>query len=215
MWPQPQLTQDAAEWLGDAHPLVEQLGSADGLVALHALADSLAGQPVTSLPALRNFLQRYHERVLLLHELPAIQTAFRHASRGESRELVAFDQQLSREPMLRDFAGASHRVGRAQLQKLRPLRDERVVQRYLAAVESGEAHGWHTLVYGLTLAVYSLPLRQGLLGYAHQTTRGFIHAAARSLQPTEADCRALFEELCTPLPGMVELLIAKPVAATR
>jgi urease accessory protein UreF len=215
MWPQPQLTQDAAEWLGDAHPLVEQLGSADGLVALHALADSLAAQPVTSLPALRNFLQRYHERVLLRHELPAILTAFRHASGGESRELVAFDQELSREPMLRDFADASHRVGRAQLQKLRPLRDERIVQRYLAAVESGEAHGWHTLVYGLTLAVYSLPLRQGLLGYAHQTTRGFIHAAARSLQPTEADCRALFEELCGPLPGAVELLIAKPVAAAR
>ncbi len=211
MWPQIQLGQDAAEWLGDAHPLVEQLGSADGLVALQALADSLTAQPVASLPGLRTFLQRYHERVLLPHELPAIQTAFRHASRSESRELVAFDQQLSREPTPRHFADASHRVGRAQLQKLRPLRDERVVQRYLAAVESGEAHGWHTLVYGLTLVVYSLPLRQGLLGYAHQTTRGFIHAAARSLQPTEAACRALFEELCEPLPGAVESLIAQTI----
>ena len=209
MWPQPQLTQDAAEWLGDAHPLVEQLGSADGLVALQALANSLSAQPVTSLPALRAFLQRYHERVLLPHELPAIQTAFRHASLGESRELAAFDQQLCREPALRDFAAASRRVGRAQLQRLRPLRDERVVQRYLAAVESGGAHGWQMLVYGLTLAVYSLPLRQGLLGYAHQTTRGFIHVAARSLQTTEADCRALFEELCEPLPAAVERLVAR------
>ena len=43
----------------------------------------------------------------------------------------------------------------------RPLRDQRLVQRYLTAVEQGEAQGWHTLVYGLTLAVYSLPLRQG------------------------------------------------------
>ncbi len=62
-------------------------------------------------------------------------------------------------------------------------------KRYLAAVESGEAHGWHTLVYGLTLAVYSLPLRQGLLGYAQQTTRGFIQAAARSLELSETDSR--------------------------
>ena len=113
-WANPKLAQDAAEWLGDAHPLVEQLGSADGLVALQALADSLMAQPVASLPALRTFLQRYHERVLLPHELPAIQTAFRHASRSESRELVAFDQQLSREPTPRHFAEASHRVGRAQ-----------------------------------------------------------------------------------------------------
>src|SRR5688572_30767076 len=119
MWPQPQLAHDPAEWLGDAHPLVEQLGSADGLASLHALADSLRVRPVTSLPALRKFLQCYHERVLLPHELPVIQTAFAHASQNELRELVALDRQLSREPALVDFAGASQRVGQAQLQKLR------------------------------------------------------------------------------------------------
>ena len=64
-----------------------------------------------------------------------------------------------------------------------PLRDERVVQRYLAAVESGEAHGWHTLVYGLTLVVYSLPLRQGLLGYAHQNHARF-HSRGGTLAAT-------------------------------
>lgn len=213
MWPQPQLAHDPAEWLGDAHPLVEQLGSADGLASLHALADSFRTRPVASLPALREFLRCYHERVLVPHELPVIQAAFAHTSRHEIRELVALDQQLSRERALQDFAAASHRVGLAQLQKLRPLRDERAVQRYLHAVENGEAHGWHTLVYGLTLVLYSLPLRQGLLGYAHQTTRGFIHAAARSLKLTEADCRALFEELCEPLPAAVETLIAKDDAA--
>lgn len=208
-WPQPQLTHDPAEWLGDAHPLVEQLGTADGLASLHALADSLAARSVTSLPALREFLRAYHERILLPQELPAIQTAYDHVSRHEIRELIAFDQQLSREPALRDFTSASRRVGLAQLQKLRPLRDERGVQRYLTAVESGQAHGWHTLVYGMTLVLYSLPLRQGLLGYAHQTTRGFIHAAAKSLPVSEADCRGLFEELCSPLPQATEALLAK------
>ena len=209
MWLQPQLTHDPAELLGDAHPLVEQLGSADGLASLHALADSLRSRPVASLPALREFLRAYHARILLPHELPAIQTAFAHARRNEVRELIAFDQQLAREPMLQDLATASRRIGQAQLQKLRPLRDERGVQRYLAAVENHEAHGWYTLVYGLTLAVYSLPLRQGLLGYAHQTTRGFIHAAARSLHFAETDCSALFDELCAPLPAAVEVLVGK------
>lgn len=206
-WAQPQFGQDAAEWLGDVHPLVEQLGSADGLASLHALAGALGARPVASLPALREFLHTYHERVLWPHELPAIQTAFVHASRNEMRELIAFDQRLAATPQLQDFAGASRRIGQAQLQKLRPLRDERGVQRYLAAVAAREAHGWHTLVYGLTLTVYSLPLRQGLLGYAQQTTRGFIHAAARSLKLTEEECRQLFDELCTPLPEVVDSLV--------
>lgn len=201
----PSLAQDPAEWLGDAHPLVAQLGTADGLASMHTLAGSLTVKPITSLAALKDFLQAYHEQILLPHELPAIRTAFNHASRNEMREIIIFDQQLAGEPMLRDFANASNRIGRDQLTKLRPLRDERMVQRYLTAVESGQAHGWHTLVYGMTLVLYSLPLRQGLLGYAHQTTRGFIHAAARGLQLKESDCRALFDELC-------ERIVLKPDA---
>jgi urease accessory protein UreF len=129
------------------------------------------------------------------------------------RELIALDCRLASEPILQAFASASRRVGQSQLRKLRPLRDQRVVQRYLHAVESGQADGWHTLVYGLTLAVYSLPLRQGLLGYAHQTTRGFIYSAARMLQLSEHQCRALFDTLCADLPAAVEDLLRQKVAA--
>ena len=128
----------------------------------------------------------------------------------EVRELIAFDQHLANESALKTFPSASRRIGREQLQKLRPLRDERMVQRYLAAVESDRAHGWHTLVYGMTLVLYSLPVRQGLLGYAHQTTRGFIHAAARGLKLKESDCRELFDELCDGIVLKPELVLVKP-----
>jgi urease accessory protein UreF len=146
-------------------------------------------------------------------DLPAIRSAHGHATRHELRELVALDQSQAHQPILGELAAASRRVGQSQLRKLRPLRDERVVQRYLHAVESGQAHGWHTLVYGLTLSVYSLPLRQGLLGYAHQTTRGFIYAAARMLRLSERQCRALFDSMCADLPEAVEVLITQPAAA--
>ena len=200
---------DAAEWLGDWHPLAEQLGSADGLLALGSVSALLRLGPVHNLPSLRAFLAGYHEHILLACELPAIRCAHGHAAGHEVRELVALDQRLAAEPMLRDFASASRRVGQNQLRKLRPLRDDRVVQRYLRAVESGQALGWHTLVYGLTLAVYSLPLRQGLLGYAHQTTRGFIYSAARMLQLSERQCRRLFDDLCAGLPAAIEELLRR------
>src|SRR2546423_349247 len=201
---------DAVEWLGDYHPLAEQLGSADGLVELSSISVLLQLRPVTDLESLRNFLQEYQTHILLAFELPAIGRAHGHTDRNELRELVAFDNEQSDEPMLQNFAAASRRVGQAQLQKLRPLRDQRIVQRYLAAVENGDAAGWHTLVYGLTLAIYSLPLRQGLLGYAHQMIRSFIYSAARLLQLSERDCRALFDELCADLPARVAALIQEP-----
>jgi urease accessory protein UreF len=205
---------DAAEWLGDWHPLAEQLGSTDGLVTLGSVSASLRLAPVHNLPSLRQFLRDYQSRVLLPFELPAIQRAHGHASRHEVRELVALDRLLAEEPILQAFAPASHRVGRCQLRKLRPLRDQRVVKRYLDAVESGQASGWHTLVYGLTLAVYSLPLRQGLLGYAHQTTRSFIYSAARMLSLSEHQCRAMFDTLCADMPKGIEALLAQPATAS-
>ena len=204
---------DAAEWLGDWHPLAEQLGSTDGLVTLGSVSASLRLVPVHDVPSLRNFLSNYHSRILLPLELPAIQSAHGHATRHEVRELIALDQGMAGQPIFSEFAAASQRVGQSQLRKLRPLRDQRAVQRYLHAVESGEAHGWHTLVYGLTLAVYSLPLRQGLLGYAHQTTRGFIYSAARMLSLSEHQCRALFDSLCAGLPEAVEALVVQETVA--
>jgi urease accessory protein UreF len=202
---------DAAEWLGDWHPLAEQLGSTDGLIALGSVSSLLHLQPVQDAATLLAFLRQYQKEILVTLELPVIQSAWEFANTHALRELVALDQKLTAEPALADFASASCRVGQFQLRKLRPLRDDRMVQRYLRAVDGGQARGWHTLVYGLTIAVYSLPLRQGLMGYAHQPTRGFIYSAVRPLQLSELDCRQLFDDLCVGLPAAVEGLV-KPMA---
>lgn len=201
--------REVVEGLGELHPLVQQLGSADGLVTLSAVAGALRLPRVDSRESLASFLKAYCAEVLLCHELPAICRAFHHASRNEVRELIAFGQALARPPALRDLAGASQRVGRSQLAKLRPLRGERLLQRYLLAVEEGRVPSWHTLVFGLTLALYSLPVRQGLMTYARQTLRGFVQAAARPLQLTRSDCQELIEELCRDLPQRLEEVVAQ------
>jgi urease accessory protein UreF len=204
---------EAVEWLGDWHPLAEQLGCADGLAALGDMTAELRSAPVHNLASLRRFLRDYQTQILVPLELPTIQRAHGHATRHEVRELVALDQHLARDSAMQPFLSASRRVGRSQLQKLRPLRDERVVQRYLRAVQGGEAYGWHTLVYGLTLAVYSLPLRQGLLGYAHHTMRGFIYAATRTLRLSAGQHSGLFEGLCADLPHAVDTVLGRAAAA--
>lgn len=204
---------DATEWLGDWHPLAEQLGSSDGLLELGSVSACLRISPVQDVASLKSLLQSYQQQVLLPIELPAIQAAHDHCRRNELRELVSRDRRLGENHLLGNFAAASRRIGQTQLQKLRPLRDERFVQRYLQAVENAEANGWHILVYGLTLAVYSLPVAQGLLGYGHQSMRGFIYSAARPLRLSEQHCREIFNEACAELPQVVEILVRQPAAA--
>ena len=185
--------------LGEHHPLVQQLGSAEGLHELSRISRSLRGAPVTDFSSLRGFLQAYQNRVLLPVELPVIHQAYLHAGGQRTRELVELDRKIGGIPALQTFLGASRRVGQNELRRLKPLRDVRVLQRYLAEVESGAADGWHTLVFGLTLAVYSVPLRQGLLGYAQQVSRGFIQTAGMRFPITLGDIEELEQELSSVL----------------
>jgi urease accessory protein UreF len=202
------LAPESGALAGDLHPLLAQVGLADGLLDLSAAAQSLRQPRVETRQGLVSFLRAYYHELLLPCELPAICRAYAHATRSQALELVSLDQEVGNQARPRDLAQASRRIGQSQLAALRPLRGERVVQRYLQAVQAGQAQGWHTLVYGLILAVYSLPLRQGLLHYARQTLRGFIDTAAGPLQLAERDCRNLLDELCADLPRRLEILLS-------
>ena len=199
------------ELTGDARDLLEQLGSSEALPTLSLAASALTLEAVRDEATLRRFLTGYRQQVLLPIELPAILAAHGHASRGELRELVSLDRALAADPRLREFRAASAAVGRRQLSKLRPLRDQRLVQRYLRAVENGEAHGWHTLVFGVFLAQYSLPLRQGLMLYGQRTLGGFLDSAGHSLRLPVAVGDAVFTEAAAPVTDAVNGLLASQV----
>ena len=196
-------------WLGDCHPLVEQLSSASGLATLGSAAVTQRLATIADRAGLRQFLRDYREQLLVPVELPAIHRAWQHATKNQLRELLALDRQLAEEPRLRPFAEPSRLAGQRQLRRFKTVHDVRFVQRYLRALERGEAHAWHTLVYGVTMWLFSLPLRQGLLGYARQVTRGFIHAAAGPLRMTEEERLELFHELAAGLAVEVEGLVRR------
>jgi len=204
----------AGNLLGDFSALLQQVG-AGGFLPAGDASLSPPSQPIPDLPALQNFLDTYFTQILLPLELPAITEACSRVRRGETRELVALDRQLDGEPRLAPFAAASRKLGVLQLQRLKPLRDERTVQRYLSAVESGQAGGWHTLVYGLTLAVYSFPLRQGLLHYARETLSGLAHAAAGAKIFFDPARQKMLVTMLARLPEAVERAIPSSDAALQ
>src|SRR5207237_2153028 len=105
------------EFLGDIAPLAEQIGSAEGLVALSAGAASRKFRRATDLPSLRRFLCDYQSQILVPLEIPAICRAHGHASRYEIRELIGLDRRLANETFLQSFAKASQRVATTRLNR--------------------------------------------------------------------------------------------------
>jgi len=188
---------------GDPRALVARLGR-PGLRAVRAVRAGLAEAQVKDTASLRLFLVEYQAQVLGPVELTAIQRARWHADRNEVRELLRLDRQLGQDARLSRFAAASRAVGRAQLRRLQPLNDVRLVRRYWEAVGAGRARAWHPLVYGVMLSVYSIPMRQGLLHYGGRTLCGFLDAAAAPLRLSSGDCRSLAAELDRALPALVE-----------
>jgi urease accessory protein UreF len=193
----------AENLFGELRPLLRQIGSPG--VASNSAAPFCAA--ADTLPALNDFLEDYLTRLLLPCELPAIVEACGHTRRGKWRELLAQDLRLEEVIQRTPFAEPSRRVGRLQLARLRSLRDERTVQRYLAAVQSGQARGWHTMVYGVTLGVYSLPLRQGLLYYSQETLSALAFGASRSRNFDELELSEMISRFLARMPEAVSLTL--------
>jgi urease accessory protein UreF len=207
---------EAASETVDTRALAQQLGSAEELTSLSPHAFSHHLTRIHSLPALRDFLFEYKERTLALSEFQHIYAAWSHASKNELRELIELDNSIAVDPNWKPFMTSSHNVGKRQLNKMRLLKDDRLIQRYRKAVLEGRAYAWHTVVYGIILATYSIPLRQGLLHYGRKTLAGFIDSAARSLDLTEQSCSQLHTELYLSLPPVVEeTLLSRNGAAIK
>jgi len=176
---------EAEALLGEFSALLRRLGSPPD-----------SGQESFYQPVAGAFLASYQQNILIPIELPAIARAYQNAASGQWRELLALDAALGRDPLLQPFADGSRQIARAQLEELRPLRDERMARRYLAAVEGGQAVGWHTIVYGIILAVYSWPLRQGLIHYGNETMAGLAAASRSAPRAVDGEAvRAAVEQL--------------------
>jgi urease accessory protein UreF len=200
--PQPERNEfsDAA----DLRALEEQLGSPEEATAIGSEAFASALVNIRTAEEFRNFLAQLQAKTIAQEELPTILRAYNHARRNEAREIIALDRSLKETFPNEALANASERVGRNQLRKLRGLKTERVVTRYWDAVHNKEAFGWHTVVFGVVLAMYSIPLRQGLNHYGQQTIRGFLEAGAASLRLRAPEVSALESSLLNGLPAIVE-----------
>ena len=173
-----QSNHDSPDGLNGLQNLAAALGMPNEYAVLANEGTTWITKPITNVGELEYFLERYLGTILKPIELPAMSKAYWHTHRGELKELVALDAELSRSVDFAPFSRASAAIGGMQLRRLRPLRGHRTVARYVEAVSHGEAQGWHVTVYGMLLAAFSMPLRPGLIQFGERTHVGFLEAGA-------------------------------------
>jgi urease accessory protein UreF len=204
---------EAIRWLGDWHPLVRQIAPGKGVIHPHPSSSPHAPHAVVSRVSLQTFLTHYKVSVLLPFELPAVRQACEHTVRNEMNELLALDRTLSTQDWLKPYQQDSRAAGLLHLESLKPLRDQRGIRRYIAAVEAGEGNGWHLLVAGAALGLYSVPLRQGLMDYALHTFWNVVGQAAGPLGLESDEAIALVNDLGSDLPEHIQALF--PAASLK
>ena len=191
------------------HPYEAQLDALEAVLCADTLTQSLGAAPLRSVTDLGLLLERYRTTVLEPIELPAILLAHREAAQGRAVELIELDRTFSgKHPEWLLLTPASTRVGRDYLNRLRPLQDERAVQRLIEAVRFGRTPGHHLTVFGLTMAVFSIAQRQGLAEYAQYALEAVVATAAGTLQLTQTDRNQLLARSQARLPDAIERMVA-------
>ena len=164
-------------------------------------------ETVSDLCGLRLFLERYERDILRPIELPAVQSAYWFANRGQFRELLELDAELSANVSLMPFARASLSVGREQLRLLKPMYDQRMMQRFRKCVVAGEARGWNPIVFGIFLSIHSVPVREGLVQFGTQLWSGMVNGAREGCHLPDGECTELLGEYLDRLPGWIEEVV--------
>lgn len=167
---------------------------------------------VRDLRGLRSFLSRYEQDILRAIELPAVHAAYWYANRGQFKELMSLDAELSENEAIAPFAEASLAVGREHLRMLKPMYDQRMMQRFRKCVVAGEARGWNPVVFGMFLSIHSVPVREGLLQFGRQIWSGFINGAHEEHGLKSAECSELLSEYLDRLPSWIEEVISQPAS---
>lgn len=187
-------------FLGDLDRLVSAVGLEGRMLAEGEGLECLETRTISDLTSLKRFLDVYLEVLIKPIELPTIARAAEYTRQGGFKELMALDHELNHCRALENFAEASQWIGQCHARSMRGMRDHRAVWRYCDAIRQREAKGWHTVVYGVVLAAYSIPLRQGLQNYCLQTLGGFVDSAARRFNwesgQAESEKAALEARVC-------------------
>ena len=191
------------------HPYEAQLDALEGVLCADLVGAATGHGPLTTREGLPERLAAYRRTLLEPVELPFITRAHALAAAGRAKELIALDNALLGDhPEWLQLAPGSTRFGRDYLARLRPLRDERVVQRVLEAARLNQMPGHHLTVFGLTIAVFSIAPRQGLADYAQAGLEAVVATAAGKLKLTQAEREALLAPSRATIPDAISRMVA-------
>ena len=191
------------------HPYEAQLDALEAVVCSDTISQILGFAPSHSVEDLERLLECYRKTLLEPIELQTIKRACTLTTRGHADELIKQDQAFTgTHPEWLLLMPASTRIGRDYLNRLKPLQDERVVQRFIEAVKYDRTPGHHLTVFGLTMAVFSIAQRQGLAEYAQFALQAVVSTAAGKLKINQKERDYLLSKSEAQLPKSIGRLVA-------
>ena len=106
---------------------------------------------------------------------------------SEIEEIVDLDARLTAMKIARESREGSIKIGKQFLRNAAILEQNKMLDEYAKAVQSGGCAGHHAIAYGLVASAAKIDLFSAVLGYLHAHVVGQVSAAVRliPLKPTD------------------------------
>lgn len=120
------------------------------------------------------FITEMLARNLLYTDAAFVSLAYDAAAAGNLDNLLQLDEECSAVKLPREIRQASQKLGTRLLKIFQPIIDAPFSKQYARAIDTKEAIGNYSIVFGLYAAVMSIPKEDALAGFYYNAAAGMV-----------------------------------------
>lgn len=133
-----------------------------------------------------------------------VSLAYDAAKKNDMEELIRMDEECTAVKLPREMRQASQKLGLRLLKTFAPICNDAFANRYRIAIESGEAVGHYSIVFGLYAFAMEIAKKDALTGFFYNAAVGMVTNSVKLIPLGQQDGQEILFSLHSVIDELVE-----------